>query len=109
MVDATIVKVHRHGQAQKEPQSQAIGHSKGGMTTKVLAPTHALGKLVRFVLPPGVAPLIDGLTFEGFIADLNERGAKIVISQHPGRASPQSIDTEIYRWSHLIEDFFCKP
>jgi hypothetical protein len=46
----------------------------------------------------GVAPLIDGLGFEGFIADkafdsnsimadLNERGTKIVISQHPRRAS----------------------
>jgi hypothetical protein len=46
----------------------------------------------------GVAPLIDGLMFAGFIADkaldsnsiiadLNERGAKVVISQHPRRAS----------------------
>jgi hypothetical protein len=45
----------------------------------------------------GVAPLIDGLAFDGFIADnafasnsiiadLNERGAKIVVSQHPRRA-----------------------
>ena len=64
-------------------------------------------------------PLIDGLAFEGFIADkafdsnsiiadLNERGAKIVISQHPRRASPLPIDAEIYKWRHLIENFFCK-
>ncbi|MBM2716078.1 hypothetical protein JQK88_33915 [Mesorhizobium caraganae] len=62
-----------------------------------------MGNLVRFVLLPGqrfdtlgVAPLIDGLAFGGliadkafdsnYIADLNERGAKIVISQHPRRA-----------------------
>src|ERR1700738_3633113 len=75
----------------------------------------ALGNLVRFVLLPGhrfdtvgVAPLIDGLAFDGFIADkaldsnsiiayLNERGAKIVISQHPRRASPLPIDAEIYK------------
>jgi transposase len=94
------------------------------MTTKILALTDALGNLVRFVLLPGhrfdtvgVAPLIDGLTFEGFIADkafdsnsiiadLNERGAKIVISQHPRRASPLPIDAEIYKWRHLIENFF---
>ena len=51
-------------------QSQAIGRSKGGMTTKILALTDALGNLVRFVLLPGhrfdtvgVAPLIDGLAF----------------------------------------------
>jgi transposase len=99
---------------------------KGGMTTKILALTDALGNLVRFVLLPGhrfdtvgVAPLIDGLTFEGFIADkafdsnsiiadLNERRTKIVISQHPRRASPLPIDAEIYKWRHLIENFFCK-
>ena len=70
------------------------------MTTKILALTDALGNLVRFVLLPGhrfdtvgVAPLIDGIAFGGLIADkafdsnaiianLNERGAKIVISQH---------------------------
>ena len=95
------------------------------MTTKILALTDALGNLVRFVLLPGqrfdtvgVAPLIDGLAFGGLIADkafdsnviiadLNARGAKIVISQHPRRVSPLPIDTEIYKWRHLIENFFC--
>ena len=33
---------------------------------------------------------------------------KIVISQHPRRASPLPIDAEIYKWRHLIENFFCK-
>ena len=96
------------------------------MTTKILALTDALGNLVRFVLLPGhrfdtvgVAPLIDGLTFGGFIADkvfdsnsiiadLNQRGAKIVISQHPRRTVPLPIDAELYKWRHLIENFFCK-
>jgi transposase len=82
--------------------------------------------LVRFVLLPGqrydtvgVPPLIDGLTFEALIADkafdsnaiiadLDERGAKVVISQHPRRGSPRPIDTEMYKWRHLIENFFCK-
>ena len=49
MVDATIVQVHRHGQGAKGgAQSQAIGRSKGGVTTKILALTDALGNLVRF-------------------------------------------------------------
>ena len=42
------------------------------------------------------------------IADLNERGPKIVISQHPRRASPLPIDAEIYKWRHLIENCVCK-
>jgi len=32
MVDATAVKVHRHGQGVKGTKSQATDHSKGGMT-----------------------------------------------------------------------------
>lgn len=94
------------------------------MTTKILALTDALGNLVRFVLLPGqrfdtvgVPPLIEGLCFGGLIADkafdsnsiiadLNQRGAKIVISQHPRRTSPLAIDAEIYKWRHLIENFF---
>ena len=42
------------------------------------------------------------------IAELNERGAIIVISQHPRRAQPLAIDVEVYKWRHLIENFFCK-
>ena len=96
------------------------------MTTKILALTDALGNLVRFELLPGhrfdtvgVPPLIDGIEFGGLIADkafdsndivadLNERGAKVVISQHPRRTKPLKIDAEMYKWRHLIENFFCK-
>jgi transposase len=53
IVDATIVQVHRHGQGAKGTQNQAIGRSKGGMTTKILALCDALGNLVRFTLLPG--------------------------------------------------------
>jgi transposase len=78
------------------------------MTTKILALTDALGNLVRFVLLPGqrfdtvgVPPLIEGLAFgaliadkafdsNAIIADLDARGAKVVISQHPRRVARQS-------------------
>jgi len=96
------------------------------MTTKILALTDALGNLVRFILLPGqrfdtvgVPPLIDGLSFgaliadkafdsNAIIADLNARGAKIVISQHLRRARSHPLDEEMYKWRHLIENFFCK-
>lgn len=95
------------------------------MTTKILALTDALGNLIRFRLMPGqrydsvdVPPLIDGIDFDGLIADkafdsnaliaeLNNLGARIVISQHPARAQKLRIDAEIYIWRHLIENFFC--
>jgi len=96
------------------------------MTTKIPALTDALGNVVRFNLLPGqrydtigVAPLIKGVTFDGLIADkafdtdaiiadLNERGAKVVISQHPRRSKPLDIDLDVYKWRHLIENLFCK-
>ena len=96
------------------------------MTTKILALTDALGNLVRFRLMPGqrydsveVPPLISGIAFDGLIADkafdnnalvaeLNDRGARVVISQHPARAQKLKIDAAIYAWRHLIENFFCK-
>ena len=54
MIDSSIVKVHRHGQGGKrETLNQAIGKSKGGMTTKILALVDALGNLVGFRLLPG--------------------------------------------------------
>lgn len=96
------------------------------MTTKILALTDALGNLVRFKLLPGhrydtigIKPLLEGVSFDAFIADkafdsnviiddLDERGAKIVISQHPRRIQPLKIDAEMYKWRHLIENFFCR-
>ncbi len=41
MVDATIVKVTGTAGRKRGTQSQAIGKSKGGMTTKILALTDA--------------------------------------------------------------------
>ena len=35
----------------------------------------------------------------------NESG---YISQHPRRAKPLDIDMEVYKWRHLIENFFGK-
>src|SRR6478752_3460733 len=124
-------RYHRQGPPSRTglkrgTQSQAIGRSKGGMTTKILALTDALGNLVRFELLPGhrfdtvgIEPLLKDVEFDGLIADkafdsdhiiadLNERGAKIVISQHPRRAQPLKLDRELYKWRHLIENFFCK-
>ena len=81
---------------------------------------------MRFELLPGqrydtiaVAPLIEGVEFSAILADkafdanwiieeMNERGAQIVISQRPQRKQPLEIDAEIYKWRHLIENFFAK-
>jgi transposase len=66
-----------------------------------------------------VAPLIKGIEMGALLGDkaydsnwiideLNQRGAKVVISQMPQRTSPVEIDLEMYKWRHLIENFFYK-
>ncbi|MCV6546691.1 MAG: transposase, partial [Cohaesibacter sp.] len=77
--------------------SQAIGKSRGGLTTKILALVDALGNLVRFSIMPGqcgettgVSDLIAGISCQAFIGDkvydadwlrdlLNSRGIEAVI------------------------------
>ena len=67
----------------------------------------------------GVAPLIKGVEFAALIADkafdanwivqeMDKRGAKVVISQRPQRLAPRSLDENMYKWRHLIENFFAK-
>ena len=91
-----------------------------------MALVDALGNLVRFVLLPGqrhdsvgVAPLIQDLDFAALLADkafdmdwlraeLNERGATAVIPPKANRAHPIACDFAMYRWRHLVENFFCK-
>ena len=105
-------------------QNQAIGKSRGGLTTKIVALVDALGNLARFVLLPGqrhdsigVEPLITGIDFEALIADkafdnnalraiLNERGAVAVIPAKADRTTPIPHDAEMYKWRHLVENFF---
>jgi len=80
---------------------------------------------VRFVLLPGnrydtvgVAPLINGVSFGAMLADkafdanwiieeMISRDVTICISQRPQRKEPLEIDEEMYKWRHLIENFFC--
>ena len=96
------------------------------MTTKVLALTDALGNLVRFKLLPGqrseivgVPDLIDDLTFDALLADkafdadhlrqtLHERGAEAVIPAKCNRKIHIPHDEEVYKWRHLIENYFSK-
>jgi transposase len=86
----------------------------------------ALGNLVRFVLLPGqrhdtigVPPLIEGLSFDALLgdrafdvdwlrADLDARGAAAVIPPKANRKAFIDYDRDMYRWRHLIENFFSK-
>lgn len=91
-----------------------------------MALVDALGNLARFVLMPGqhhdsvgVAPLIEDIHFDALLADkafdadwlrteLNERGAIAVIPPKANRVELIDCDFHMYRWRHLVENFFAK-
>ena len=81
---------------------------------------------MRFVLLPGqrhdiigVAPLIAGITFDALLGDkafdvdwlraeLDDRGAAAVIPPKSNRKTKIAYDKAMYRWRHLVENFFAK-
>lgn len=95
------------------------------MTTKIVALVDALGNLSRFVLLPGqrhdsigVEPLIADIDFGALLADkafdidwirteLDDRGAMAVIPPKADRSRFIACDFSIYKWRHLVENFFC--
>src|SRR5947207_3060930 len=106
-------------------QNQAIGKSRGGLTTKIAALVDALGNLVRFVLLPGQRHditsfdvLMAGIASLALIGDkafdagwLRERltgaGIEAVIPLREGTTGHPAHDAEKYKWRHLVENFFC--
>jgi transposase len=63
MIDSTIVRAHQHSaDAQKSGVDQAIGRSRGGLSTKIHTLVDALGNPIGFHLTGGEAHDLWGLT-----------------------------------------------
>jgi len=67
----------------------------------------------------GVEPLIRDVQFDALLADkafdadwlraeLNDRGASAVIPPKTNRKQQFAYDKEMYRWRHLVENYFAK-
>ena len=112
---------------KKNGSDQAIGRSKGGLSTKIHAVVDALGNPTAFVLTPGQACDLDGadqllpnISADAVLADkaydaedrvidlLRAAGKEIVIPPKRNRKEQRSYDKELYKARHLIENFFCK-
>ena len=68
---------------------------------------------------PKPSPLLVGIEFEALIADkaydsnelhaqLQARGATVVIPPKSNRTEVIEYDSEMYKWRHLVENFFCE-
>lgn len=67
----------------------------------------------------GAPPLLVGVEFAALIADraydgnelragLQERGAMAVLPPRSNRLEALAYDTEMYKWRHLVGNFFCR-
>jgi len=131
MIDSTIVRAHQHSAGapknKDQEEDQAMGRSKGGLSTKIHTTVDALGNPTGFFLTPGQACNLDGaealwptvkadtvIAEKGYDADdrvirpLRDAGKDVVIPPKKNRKEPRFYDQALYKARHLIENFFCR-
>ncbi|NKM66463.1 IS5 family transposase, partial [Rhizobium leguminosarum bv. viciae] len=127
IVDSTIIRAHQHAAGGKKgAEDQALGRSRGGLSTKIHMVVRGLGCPVRFTLTAGQkgdAPqadaLIEGLPAKVVMGDtaydsdrlraeIAGKGAVAVIPNNPSRAKKYPLDKDLYAQRHLIECCFSK-
>ena len=111
----------------KKHEDQAIGRSKGGLSTKIHALVDALGNPLSFLLTAGQVHDLAGadallpqmranvlIADKAFDADarvirpLVAAGKSAVIPPRKHRTTRQDFDESLYKARYLIENFFCK-
>jgi transposase len=105
---------------------QAIGRSKGGLTTKIHAVVDGLGNPLKIKLTAGnvhdIKPsyeMISGIKADYILADraydadkfillAQSAGCNIVIPPKLNKREPRTYDKHMYKERHLVECFFAK-
>ena len=129
MIDATIVRAHQHsaGAKKRGARDQALGRSRGGMSTKIHTRVDALGNPTDFHLTPGQAHDLEGAdallpgckaacvigdrAFDAqarLIEPLLAAAKTVVIPLRSTRKYQRDYDCHLYKARHLIENFFAK-
>nr|WP_246067921.1 IS5 family transposase [Legionella geestiana] len=128
MLDSTIVRAHQHSAgAKKKKGDEAIGRSKGGLSTKIHATCDALGNPTGFHLSGGQAHDLEGADIlleniqakalladkaydadERVLAKLEAQNCQPVIPPKSNRKEQRKYDELLYQARHLIENFFAK-
>ena len=105
---------------------QALGRSRGGLTTKIHGLVEGPGLLARWSLTAGqvhdlieAQGLIDGLPADAVVADkaydsdvliaaIETLGANVVIPPKANRRKPRAFDRHQYKHRNLIECFLAR-
>ena len=106
----------------KKHGTQSLGRSGGGFSTKIHLACDALGNALRFILTGGernditqAANLIENFSAEAVLADkgydandfirqIEARNSVVVIPSKINRKVQRSIDENLYKERHLIEN-----
>ena len=128
MMDSTVVRAHQHAAGAKGSRDQALGRSRGGLTTKIHLLADATGRPIDFILTGGhvndctqaqaLLRLYDGprplavLADKGYDSDaiiedvMQQVRATAVIPSKANRSTPRPFSKRIYRCRHAIENTF---
>ena len=127
LIDSTIVRAHACA-AGSDAETEGLGRSKGGFTSKLHTITDGLGNPLDFILTAGQAsdvgqaePLLQltpqgakamlgdkGYDSDAFIQAIQDKGMQAVIPPRRNRLNPRDCDWFVYKERHLIECFFGK-
>ncbi|PIE09650.1 MAG: IS5/IS1182 family transposase [Rhodobacterales bacterium] len=127
LVDSTIVRAHQHSAgAKRGAEAQALGRSRGGISSKIHLATDAHGNPVRLLLTGGqrnditqIEPLLEGLKADFVLADkgydgaramraIAKTGATPVVPRRSTTASWRRFDAHLYKDRNAVERFFSK-
>jgi transposase len=125
MIDTSMVRVHQHGACIADGARQALGRSRGGLTTKLHAVVNGKGLPLRLEVTPGEAhdnrlcltllgdlnPKTMVIADRGYDADwiralVDEQGAWANIPPKRNHNDPVCFSPHLYRARNHIERFF---
>lgn len=125
MIDGSVIRAHQHAAGARGGQeSQALGRSRGGFSSKIHAKVDAFGMPLAFILTPGqeheiktAKSLLGDEACEYLLADkaydcndfrdeLERRGTEAVIPSRKNCSAPIEHDRQIYKERNHVERFF---
>lgn len=112
--------------AHRKKGEQALGRSRGGLTTKIHACVEGLGQLANFILTggqvndvtqakalieeimPGSVSADKAYDSDDLLSYIADKGAQAVIPPRANRKEQREYDRDHYRNRNIIERFFAK-
>ncbi|HGO6126468.1 TPA: IS5 family transposase [Burkholderia cepacia] len=125
LIDSTIVRAHQHSAgAPKKSGPQALGRSRGGLTTKLHLAVDEAGRPLRMIVTEGQAADIScahelvehlrtgaviadkGYDSDAFVNTIRAARAKAVIPPRSNRKTKRRYSRVLYRTRNIVERFF---